>query len=256
MVKIKVLFIFLSGILFIGMVVFLTNIYIEKENAARIEKTVVSYKERLRACIGIEDDLLLNNFLDSLKNQPEVMRISVAENGRIIADTDTGEINTLFEETSVSKITPDSPGIRRIYDSFSIKNKKYSIFLKLSAKTSKYLETLTMNIFTAAFIYTVICVFILTFASADKLTASPARQFSPAQSPDILSFLTGSKTAIVLVLSGDNKILEASIKAFEMFGRDICGKSIAELKAFNEITDVIVKGRKPVLSGGKKYLVF
>jgi len=247
--------VFFSGIVFAATVVFLTKTSFEKENIVRTEKASVLYKERLKICLEKDDDLLLNNLLDSFKKQPEILKISISENGRVIADTDAGEINSFIETPPVIKNTEPISKIHVIYDSFISKNKKYQIILKMSGKPSRYMEALTINISTAALIYLIICIIILVAEKGKIMPIRTVKPVFPVEECDSLSFLTGSKTAVVLVLTGENKILEASKKALEMFGSDIYGKNISDIKAFSEITNAIGKGRHPILSGGKKYFV-
>ncbi len=252
--KINIFLIFAATVIFASTVLLLTSNTSDKENSSRRAALSALYKERLLACIEKDDDLLLNNLLDFLKKQPEVLKISISENGRIIADTETGDLNTIFEKAPFYTKTIHSDEVLT-KEAFTIKNKKYRLYLLLAKKTSVEIKSLIVRLEIAALIYLTLCGLLLAGPGKNKISLKEEKTLTPLDTADTLSFLAGSKTAVVLVLSGDNRVLKASTKALELFGENICGKNIAELESFGIITGAIENGREPVFSGGKKYFV-
>ena len=249
--------IFLSSIVFSGVVLLLAKISIDKENTAQIENVSSQYLECLKTGLEKDDDLMLNNMLDLLKKQPGVLKISIGENGRIIADTDANDINTKTEGMPASKYVLDNKKNLQRYDNYMQNGREFTICLQMSKGDFKNRDNLQNNIFITALVYLVVNVCVVVFVSKSGKNTPPIINVPVISATDneALSFLSGSKTAVVLVLTGDNRILEASTKALEIFGTGIIGKDISELNNFNLITDAIGKGRKPLLMGGKKYLI-
>ncbi|OGF45594.1 MAG: hypothetical protein A2231_12360 [Candidatus Firestonebacteria bacterium RIFOXYA2_FULL_40_8] len=231
--------------------------FISLETKKRQNFRVEWLKNELSKYSLSEDDIMLNNSLEILLKHEEVLKITISEKGRVIADTDPSDINTKTD--GFQKLTPEeeNKNILIQHERYSFSGKEYILTLKTNNNLIKPLKySLKLKLGTSYFVLLLITCF-LFFRSSSKEqnipVSAPQKDSEPLINEDIL---LNSTSAIVLVLSGDNKILRASKRAFEVFNPAIEGKLITELLNYQLVAEYFSAGRKPFIKDGKKYLIF
>ena len=203
-----------------------------------------------------EDDIMLNNSLENLIKHPEVLKITISQQGRIIADSDPADINS--KSLFIQQLTPEEGKNNILFrqEDYRFGGKEYKLTLKINNILSKALmDSLMINLGVSFLIFLLLTLFIIS-RGKDKpnINASPLirkESFFFFKEEDLLI----SNSAIVLILSGDNQVLKASKKAFETFGYDIKGKYITELMSLSIIKEYFSEGKKPLTANGKKYFI-
>ncbi|MFH1075005.1 MAG: hypothetical protein V1752_07955 [Candidatus Firestonebacteria bacterium] len=204
-----------------------------------------------------EDDLMLNNSIENLLKQPEVLKVTVIHKGRVIADSNPADINSNISSPLLLTAAEIEKKTLLQRKEFRFDGKEYQLILKINNNYAQPLKDSLMLQSGASCIIFLFAVIFIFFPAKDKNNSIGTAFVSQKEDCffSTCELLLNSKTAVFLVLSGDNRILKASRKALETFGPDIEGNHITELANFNLLTEYFENGRKPYVKDGKKYLV-
>ena len=203
-----------------------------------------------------EDDITLNNSLINLAKHPDILKISVSHKDRIIADSNPGDINT--KSSPCENLTSEKIKNKIFFQNETITagKKEYTLTLKLKNNSTKALkETMAIRLIISCFVF-----LLLAFTILFRRKERPALPIVPAkkETTDLLRLeaaIFESNSAVILILAGDNTVINASSKAFDIFGHDIKGRAVTELNNFDLITGYFSSGKKPLLIDGNKYFI-
>ena len=230
------------------------NDFLSFEDKNRSNLLLEQLKNEISRHVVSEDDITLNNSLESFLKQPEVLKITIIRNGRVIADSNPADINLKTASLQELLKVEASKNVRNLENIYTFEKQTYQLRLKIDNNFTQPLKiSLFLSLSLSAFIFFLVLISIFSFSGRKHGVLPPPANNNTLSLAD---FILDSDSAVVLVLAGDNKIIKASKKALEIFTTKIEGTYIMRPDDFEPLQKYFSSGKKPFIIDGNKYFIF
>jgi|GEM_PF-5243345 len=230
------------------------NDFLSFEEKNRSNLLLEQLKNEISRHVVSEDDITLNNSLESFLKQPEVLKITIIRNGRVIADSNPADINLKTASMPEPLKVEAGKNVRNLENNYTFEKNTYQLRIKTDNNFTQPLKnSLIFSLSLSSLIFFLVLIFI--FSVLGRRTGVLPTTVNN-NTPSFADFILDSETAVVLVLAGDNKIIKASKKALEIFTTKIEGTYITRLEDFEPLQKYFSSGKIPLIIDGNKYFIF